>query len=248
MSNININQQGQLNTSLIIENSQYDNIAKIGKAFSKNILPTIYSATYTPVTAAWDTTKHEGAINVPNWTNGYNGGVTNPAIGYHAMWKLIDDIPTLIFQNHNSEINQQNRWIGVSSSTINATFTAGLQYTLSYDQMTIDTLGGYTTGGRYYKQNSSGSNSFHDGCPQIGKNTVLNKWERFSKTFTVVSTATETTTPGSIYLYGYYSPESTIYIRNIKLELNSFATPYMDGIFINNNYTDWTNATIFYEY
>ena len=247
MSNININKQGQLNTSLIIENGQYDNIAKIGKTFSKNILPTIYSVTYTPVTAAWDTTKHEGAINVPNWTNGYNGGVSNPSIGYHAMWKLIDGIPTIIFQNHNSEISQQNRWIGVSSSAINATFTAGLQYTLSYDQMTIDTLNSYTTGGRYYKQSSSGSNGFHDGCPQIGKNTVLNKWERFSKTFTVVSTVTETATPGTIYLYGYYSPESTIYIRNIKLELNSFATPYIDGFFTN-NYTDWTNATIFYEY
>ena len=191
-----------------------------------NIAPNPYAASYSSYSPNWDTTKHPNAISVPGWNTGYNGGVTNPNIGYHGMWNLIDNIPTFILQNHNSEINQAYRWLGVNSSELSGSFTAGTKYTLSWEQKTLDTLGAYTTGGRHYKTTSSGSNGFHDGCPKIGQNTKLNVWERFSHTFTVTNTVDGTGTNGVLYIYSYFSPESTIWVRNVQLEIKDHMTPY----------------------
>jgi hypothetical protein len=43
---------------------------------------------------------------VNGWGNGYNSGVSinnvkNPEIGYHAYWKLIDGLPTMVFPDLN---------------------------------------------------------------------------------------------------------------------------------------------------
>jgi len=82
----------------------------------------------------WDSALHPNAISTSYWGSGYNGGVTSPSTGYHAMWNLIDDIPTIVYQNHNSEISQTNRWLGMSSSVSGATaITAGTKYTISWD-------------------------------------------------------------------------------------------------------------------
>ena len=48
-------------------------------------------------TTAWDNSLHPNAINVSNWSSGYNSGVSNPNTGYHAYWILEDNIPTMKF-------------------------------------------------------------------------------------------------------------------------------------------------------
>jgi hypothetical protein len=51
-------------------------------------------AAYTP---GWVTNLHPDAISVSSWSSGYNGGVGTPQAGYHAYWKMMDGIPTMVF-------------------------------------------------------------------------------------------------------------------------------------------------------
>ena len=191
-----------------------------------NYAPTPYKDSYSSISPGWDASKHPNAIQPQNWASGYNSGVSAPATGYHAMWNIIDGIPTIVFQNHNSEVGKTGRWLGVSSSSLSFSIPANTKYTISYEQRTIDTLGGYTTSGVYYKYNSSIGTNFHDGCPKIGQNTVLNTWERFSYTFTRNSNVDGTGTNGTIYIYGNNGTESTMQVRNIQLEIKDHATAY----------------------
>ena len=175
----------------------------------------------------WDSSKHSNAIRpATGWSDGYNSGVSEPTTGYHAMWNIIENIPTIVFQNHNSEINKQGRWLGISTS-ISTLISANTIYTLSWEQKSIDSLGGYTTGGLYYKLTSSSSQAFNDGCPKIGQNTKLNTWEKFSYTFTRNASYDGNTSTNTLYIYGYYGVESTMYVRNVQLEIKNHATPYV---------------------
>ena len=56
---------------------------------------------------SWDTNLHKNAIQVAGWTEGYNGGVPEPSIGYHAPWEQIDGIPTIVMKHLNSEIGKK---------------------------------------------------------------------------------------------------------------------------------------------
>lgn len=239
---------GIFRSEYFAEGMQTDEIVKIGKEMHINFLPSVFSASYSPVSPGWDVSKHPNAVTVPNWSNGYNGGVQSPAEGYHAMWNIIDGIPTIVFQNHNSVIGKTGRWMGVVSANLSRVLDAGTKYTISYEQKTIDTLGGYTTCGKYYKLSSSGSQSFHDGCPTIGRNTVLNKWQRFSHTFTSSSSATSTQTVGTIYVYGNYGTESTMYVRNVKMELADSASPYIESYWDDSVRNGWVSGNNVYEY
>ena len=196
-----------------------------------NLAPSPYLASYEAVSPGWDTTKHPNAVAVGGgWSNGYNGGVTNATAGYHAMWNIIDEIPTIVFQNHNSEISSTNRWMGINTSAYLAAtiIPAESLYTISWEQKTIDTLGGYTTGGLYYKIKSSGSNGFQDGgTPKIGQNTKLNTWERFSYTFTRNANVTNASTANRLYIYANNGTESTMLVRNIQIEVKDHMSNFV---------------------
>ena len=186
--------------------------------------------TYSSISPGWDTTKHVGAVSVANWNTGYNGGVPDPSHGYHAMWKIIDGIPVIVFQDHNSEIGQTHRWLGTSSYSLSSTFIsntpAGTKYCISFDMKTIDALGGKVNVGVYYKKTSSSSNNFYDGNKTATANTLLNTWERKTLTFTRSSEYDGNTNSQVIYVYGQYGSEATMYVRNIQLEIKDHSTPY----------------------
>lgn len=173
--------------------------------------------------AGWDATLHSKAIYVSNFSNGYNGGVPNPTQGFHAHWQLIDNIPTIVFPNLNSQINQKNRWLGISYGGLQSKFTTGKTYTISMDVK--GSVPGMTIGtGLYYNNNSS--TNFHDGC--IYK-TIPTDWTRVSWTYTTGSVF-NTNSGASIYIYGHAGAEGTSYVRNIQLEFNDHATPYQSNI------------------
>lgn len=121
-------------------------------------------------TPAWNASLHPNALTIDGWSEGYNGGVSSPATGYHAYWKLIDEIPTIVFPNINSTISSsiKGRWLGISHDyTLHQKFSPGITYTVSFDArgsvdgMTINT-------GLYY--NNGSSTNFHDGTT----NTIIN--------------------------------------------------------------------------
>lgn len=195
-----------------------------------NYAPSPYKTSYTSYSPGWDTSKHPNAVTVNGWGGGYNSGVPSPTTGYHAMWNIINDIPTIVFQDHNSEISQTHRWLGISSSALSSTFVsntpAGTKYCISFDMKTIDTLGGQVNVGVYYKTTSSSSNNFYDGNKTSTANTQLNIWERKTLTFTRSSAFDGNTQSQTIYVYGHYGAEATVYVRNIQLEIKDHSTPY----------------------
>ena len=76
-----------------------------------------------------------------------------PATGYHAYWKLIDDIPTIVFQDKNSEVGQIHRWLGISGGGLTTSqIYNGVTYTVSFDAK-ADVAGKVVTSGLYYKKN-----------------------------------------------------------------------------------------------
>lgn len=167
----------------------------------------------------WDTARHPNAIYVGGWGCGYNGGVGSPTVGYHAMWNIIDEIPTIVFQNKNSEIGFSGRWMGVSGGISNDVNSAlpGRTVTISFEAKG-STSGMQIATGLYY---TIGTNTnFHGGCPA---HNITTDWKRYSHTFPV---STSKTGGSSIYIYGHYGGEGISYVRNIQLEYKDHATEY----------------------
>lgn len=179
----------------------------------------------------WDQALHSKAIQVSSWSAGHNGGVSEPTIGYHAHWQLIDNEPIMVFPNINSLAGKKGRWLGISSSgDLKSFIQSNLTYTISLEART-DTPGACITAGLYYKTTAEGAKlAFNDGHPQNSPLPTGSEWKRYSWTRTTVSN-TDTTTNPQIYIYGHYgSMEGTVYVRNVQLEINDHATPYVNPL------------------
>lgn len=191
-----------------------------------NILPyPTPGAAYTNST--WNASLHPDAISVSGWSDGYNGGVTSPGSGYHAYWKMMDGIPTMVFPDLNSRISQKSRWLGISSTTsISASIGASKTYTISFDaKATVE--GRSVNIGLYYKLNNADGTvseaGFKDGQRSI---KVTRNWNRYSYTWTTQSNMNNT--EGRVYVYGHFdnAAEGITYVRNVQLEVKDHDTAY----------------------
>ena len=193
------------------------------------ISPTTNLATYpTPgrnITNSydWDASLHADAISVTGWGVGYNGGVENPTEGYHAHWQLIDGLPTMVFPNLNSEINMKKRWLGISGSTgIQTKIGASKTYTVSFDAK-ASASNMVLSSGLYYRITGGTGNAFHDALASF---EISETWARYSYTKTTRADI-NTSVGASFYFYGHNGNiEGIIYVRNIQVELNDYATAY----------------------
>ena len=185
-----------------------------------NILP--YPTPTSTPSYAWDSKLHPGAILVASWGGGYNSGVSSPETGYHAYWKLVDGIPTMVFPDQNSALSLGHRWLGISTGNLQTKLGANTTYTISFDAR-ADVDGMKVNAGYHYRLTSGSSNSFHDGYYYA---TLTTSWKRYSKTFTTKSDM-NTSIGSSLYVYGHNgSVSGTAYVRNIQIELKDHATPY----------------------
>ncbi len=178
-------------------------------------------AAYAP---AWDATLHPDAIQVSGWSPGYNSGVGSPAEGYHAYWKLIDDIPTMVMQ----DLNAGHRWLGISSNVkkLCEIIGPGNKYTISFEAKS-DVLGKKMHGGLHYKLNGASSNGFNDGTVEFA---LTKDWVKYSFTKTLSSSADTSSSGDRVYIYGHTSgPQGIVYVRNVQMEINDHATPYSVG-------------------
>lgn len=176
----------------------------------------------------WDNSKHPDAISVGGgWGYGPNTGVENTTQGYHAYWKMIEDEPTIVYNNLNSEIGKKGRWLGISvggTTNLITAIGAGKKYTISFEAkssvngMTIQT-------GLYYAKSGTTSRSFHDGKKDIKTTT---EWKKYSYTWTLGTDVNSSVTP-SFYFYGYTGIEGTAYIRRMQLEVKDHATDFTIG-------------------
>lgn len=178
----------------------------------------------------WDQSKHPNAIWVSGFGCGYNGGVSNPSKGYHAMWNIMDGIPTIVLNDKNSEIGQIHRWVGMCTYDFRNYYTLskGVTYTISFEaKSTVN--GKCISGGFWYQKvgQTNGSGGFNDG---MFYKYVTTEWGKYSATFTVLYDVNDYHT--SFYFYGYEkgsgstNPEGTSYIRNIQIEIKDHATVY----------------------
>lgn len=196
---------------------------------TKNIL--LYPTPGNAYTPAWDAALHPNAIQVSNWSAGYNSGVSTPATGYHGYWQLIDNIPTMVFPDLNTQFSKGHRWLGISSTAstsnnLTSLIGAGTTYTISFEArgsvpgMAVQT-------GLYYKLTSTTGKGFQDGQEKF---ILTTDWKRYSVTKTLSSSA-DASSPGQLYIYGHYnSIEGTSFVRNVQIEVKDHATPYVNNI------------------
>ena len=181
---------------------------------------------------AWDKTLNGNyIIHCDGFGDGYNGGVSNPTMGYHGHWTYDENnILIGILPNLNSVIGQTNRWLGLTASVSSTSIGAGNSYTISWEQKT-DNLNCYVNAGYYYKKNSSesGYGNFHDGTKNC-KNTLINIWQPMEISFTLSQDWDGTYTGGTVYFYGHYGSEGTTRLRNLQFETKNHATAFVNGL------------------
>ena len=202
------------------------------------------------VSAGWDTSLHANAINVAGWSNGYNGGVPSPAIGFHAHWELRDGLPTMVFPKLNYKISgiSATRWLGIhTASSFSSYFnTTGDQYCISFEAM-ADSPGRAIKAGYYY------NDTFPDGYV-YAENIPVGHWKKY--TFSMKMT-TALTKGGHFYFYGHDTGgNGTAYVRNIQIatditETANYApsrtarvTRFRDCSGFNHNAINSTNHTV----
>lgn len=166
----------------------------------------------------WDATLHKDAVTVNGWTNGYNPGVKAPTIGWHAHWKVLDGISTMVFPRLNSRYTADdstitaNRWLGISTTNrFDSIITTGSTYCVSFEAR-ADALGKEVYCGYYYHNGSS--RNFHDGYG-YARDLPTSEWKRYSFYFTAGTVTT--TESATFYFYGHSGGDGVGYVRNISI-------------------------------
>lgn len=177
--------------------------------------------------SGWDSTLHPDAIKVSGFSAGYNSGVSEPKVGYHAYWKIIDGVPTIVMPNNNSSYSHKARWMGVSSTakdSIGTSIGQNNKYTISFEAKG-DIVGRKIQLGLYYNKDGASGKDFHDGQKSFDLTT---EWRKYSHTFTMKQIPSSSN-GAQVYMYGHYGIEGIAYMRNIQLEINDHATDYVVG-------------------
>lgn len=168
-------------------------------------------------TTGWNTTKN-GTLLANSW-GGYNSGVTNQGTVYHAHLKEFNGEYVYEYIKTADE-----SWLGISQGGLQSKLTAGKTYTFSWEEYHVSGANRVGTGLYYYKAGASSAN-FHLGIQQRGDVSITGKWQKCSYIFTAPSDM-DTSKNASWYVYGHYNGNGTFYVRHLKLEEGSTATPW----------------------
>jgi hypothetical protein len=195
---------------------------------------TSYSATSS---GNWNA-NHPNAIRAYNAQGGditgyYNGGVGNAANTHHAHWQ-VDPIlkkPVVVMNAVDSQWKAKSYGMGMSAWSSYG-LSHGDKYVISWLQWT-NHLSCHADAGVYSK-NTAGNNNFWDGRSGnavTAKNTVVGKWQRVYKVFTISTNRDLSNSYGSIYMYGqgYNSAGRQFRIADVQLEIDTDApSAFMD--------------------
>ena len=181
------------------------------------LLNTHFDSRYTQLTG-WDTSKN-GTLLADSW-NGYNAGVTNQATVYHAHLKEFNNEYVYEFIKTSNE-----SWLGINQNSLQTRLTAGKTYTFSWEEYHIDGTNRVGTG-LYYVKTGATSANFHLGIQEASDITrEIGKWQKYTYTFIAPNDA-DWSKNMIWYIYGHYNGNGTFYLRHIKLEEGSEATPW----------------------
>lgn len=133
----------------------------------------------------WDWNLHKDAYYMSSWSNGYNAGVTNSNIGYHA--KFVKEGPDggmcIKFIDMNTAFGVPHRWLGMSRDIANGTipFTVGDKLTVHFKAKSSrkDSTMRF---GFYRLQLSTNTRAFGPNSKTI---PLTDNWEEYAVSFTV---------------------------------------------------------------
>jgi hypothetical protein len=175
---------------------------------------------------AWNSNLHHKAYQLPNWSNGYNSGVTNPQEGYHAKWVLENsskDTMCLKFTNCNSDFNMTNRWLGsyrtITADELWSKCKAGDNIKIIFEakaDIPCDIKVGI-----YKKTISTNAESFNS------QQTIRIKdssWNEYCYE-TIIDEDWNLTENARLYFYGNLTDKATSYIKSIYLIRNGNKAP-----------------------
>lgn len=183
-----------------------------------NILVNTHFDSHYTQSTGWDTTKN-GTQLASSW-GGYNGGVSNSSTVYHAHLKEFNGEWVYEYIKTANE-----NWLGISQSGLQSKLTAGKIYTFSWEEYHVNGTNRVSTGLYYYKTGATSAN-FHLGIQEAAEVIrEIGRWQKYIYTFTAPSDA-DWSKNMTWYIYGHYNGNGTFYVRHIKLEEGSVATPW----------------------
>ena len=183
-----------------------------------NILVNTHFDSHYTQSTGWDTTKN-GTQLASSW-GGYNGGVSNSSTVYHAHLKKFNGEWVYEYIKTANE-----NWLGIYQSGLQSKLTAGKTYTFSWEEYHVNGINRVGTGLYYYKTGATSAN-FHLGIRESAEVIrEIGRWQKYIYTFTAPSDA-DWSKNMTWYIYGHYNGNGTFYVRHIKLEEGSVATPW----------------------
>ena len=187
-----------------------------------NILTNNLFATTTEATYGWDTTLNRNpALVATGWGGGYNSGVADPTVGYHARFdNAFFNYNVLVFPNLNRSNGHTNRWEGVAQTIAAGTVTSNTNYKV-YMDIYCTHPGMRIHGGIYYKDTSTNGYKFDYNTGYYSyytKEEDVGRWIPLAFELRTPSTVTTSATT-SFYIYGMGGTDGTIFVRNVYLRL-----------------------------
>lgn len=170
----------------------------------------------------WDTSLNLTYRPSIGYSSGYNAGVTNPSVGYHAH--IIPDCginnsPCMSFIDRNASYGYAHRWLGtaqaINSPGVNYGWTAGTVVTVKL-MVKVDDIGKPARFGLYHWSIANNRYEFGSAIVSIYLPSI-NKWQKVSYSFTIDSDWELNSHVVNSYLYGNYGSEATMYHDSVEI-------------------------------
>ena len=186
-----------------------------------------YSLNFDPE-PLWDQSLHVGALFVENWGSGFNAGMANGNIGYHAHCVLLRNEIVAKFINKNLEaVGVSNRWMAMEAP-LQEPLRKNTTYTISWKQISETLIQGASLGVHHYETGNP-SKTFGYCKSPLTLNTVLNVWEQLDFTFTTNDDYVEYSY-NRLYVYGMDGLDGgTMYIKDIQIEEKDHYTEHINN-------------------
>lgn len=187
-----------------------------------------YSSEATLVDLPWNKNLHQKAYRIPGWSTGYNAGVDNPQIGYHAKWtKEGNDSQDICLKmiNCNKQFGYENRLLGIdrdiTSNELWGKCKIGDKIKVTFSARSdIPSL---IKVGIHRARISTGTNGFGDALLEF--NIRDEQWNNYTYEYTI-DPDLDLSKSSALYFYNYFTNNSTVWIKDIVLTRNS---PYANS-------------------
>lgn len=162
-------------------------------------------------------------ITVGSWSGGYNGGVLDPSVGYHAQivrYQGKEGKPCFKYINENGQFGYPGRWLGISSGYLGSLNDLGIQHgdwiTIYYDYK-VTNVNYRPRVGLYHVSISSGGNTWGESLLYAPNPPEPNRWFTCMHIFQVDTDWDLAHARNIIYVYGNHGDDDIKYVQNVQV-------------------------------